>query len=273
MKWDNWLSVTKHRFPKASSTFCFLVCCLALTTFFSCAISAIKGTAEMVGFVKGMTAQLEEREIYLRESAKKPLTENQAELLTQLLQEEKSLDMVLSSERYLTYLEKQVGTTYSDYLAYLDTLPTTEQKSATRFALTEILPSVATTGQIQLCTNFYFKFRKKIANEPDITSDSKKMEEFMRIHLVEPLMDMYSSEISSSEMIEIMKISSVPGAMAVKDTDVFLEIWLGHLEKYGSREGMLRCAISTPDEFALMRSFFPDVVALEKWIMNPIHKK
>ena len=69
-----------------------------------------------------------------------------------------------------------------------------------------------------------------------------------------------------------MKISAVPGAMAIKDTDVFRKIWLEYLEVYGSREGLLRCAISTPDEFALVRSFFQDA-ALEKWIRLPPEQK
>ena len=42
------------------------------------------------------------------------------------------------------------------------------------------------------------------------------------------------------------------------------------LEKHGSQEGLLRCAIATPAEFALVRSFFEDTAAFEKWIQAPL---
>ena len=73
----------------------------------------------------------------------------------------------------------------------------------------------------------------------------------MKIHLIDPLMDTYSSKMSTSDAIEVMKMGAVPSGMAPLDTDVFRKIWLKQLETYGSREGLLRCAISTPDEFAL----------------------
>ena len=270
MKRNNGLWVAMRKLLKTAPLLCLLLCCLPLTTFFGCAIGA---TFEIVGFMKEMTTQLEEREAFLVELAEKPLTQNQEELLTELLHEEESLDTVLSNQAYLTYFEKQVGVVYTEYSAYLDAVPTTEQKSSIRFALKEILPPEATTEQVRLCTDFYFKFRERIVNEPDITSDSKRMGKFIEIHLVEPLMETYSSEIPSYEIIKIMKIASVPGAMAVVDTDVFHNIWLERLEVYGSREGLLHCAILTPDEFALMRSFFQDAAALEKWIMRPPKQK
>lgn len=71
------------------------------------------------------------------------------------------------------------------------------------------------------------------------------------------------------DMLKIIQITAVPNAMAVMDRDVFHKNWLEHLEVYGSREGLLRCAIATPDEFALMRSFFDNTAALEKWILGP----
>ena len=270
MKRNNRLSVTKHRLRKGVPVLCLLFCCLALTTFFGCAIGA---TVEIVGFMKGMTAQLKEREAFLIESAEKPLTESQEKLLTQILQKQDGLDMVLSSQPYVAYLEEQIGTAYKDYSTYLDAVPTTEQKSVTLFALKEILPSEATTEHIQICVDFYFKFRELIANEPDITSDSEEMEEFIKVHLVDPLMDTHSSEMSTSDAIKVMKIAAVPSGMAPLDTDVFREIWLENLEVYGSREGLLRCAISTPDEFALVRSFFQDAAALERWIRLPPEQK
>ncbi len=223
----------------------------------------------MAGFMKDLFTQLKEREAFLIESAEKPLTESQEELLTQLLEEKEGLDTVLSSQPYLTYLEEQVNVSHKDYSAYLAAVPTTEQKSATVVALKEILPPEATNEQIQICTDFYFQFRELIANEPDITSDSEEMEAFIKVHLIDPLMDTHSSEMSTSDAIKVMKIAAVPSGMAPLDTDVFRKIWRENLEVYGSREGLLRCAISTPDEFVIVRSFFEDAVAFERWIRLP----
>ena len=179
------------------------------------------------------------------------------------------MDVVLSSQPYLTYLEAQVGATHKDYPTYLAAVPTAEQKSAATSALKEILPPEATDEQTQICIDFYFKFRELIANEPDITTDSEEIEPFIEMHLIDPLMDTYSSEMSTSDTIKLMKIAAVPSGMAPLDTEVLRKIWLEQLEVYGSREGLLRCAISTPDEFALIRSFFEDAAALERWIRLP----
>ena len=270
MERNNRLFIAKHKLRKAVRILCLLLCCLALTAFFGCgAISAVKAPFEMAGFMKGMVTQLKEREAFLRESAEKPLMESEKELLTQLLEENDGLDTLLSSQAYLTYLEEQVGVSHKDYPAYLAAAPTTEQKSVTVVALKEILPPEATDEQVQICTDFYFQFCELIVNEPHIVSDSEEIEPFIEEHLVRPLMDTHSSEMSTSDMMKIMKIAVVPSGMAPLDTEVFREIWLKQLETYGSREGLLRCAISTPDEFALVRSFFQDTAALETWIRLP----
>ena len=266
MKRNNGLWVAMRKLLKTAPLLCLLLCCLPLTTFFGCAIGA---TFEIVGFMKEMTTQLEEREAFLVELAEKPLTQNQEELL----HEEESLDAVLSSQAYLTYLEEQGGVVYTEYSAYLDAVPTTEQKSSIRFALKEILPPEATTEQIQICTDFYFEFRELIVKEPDITFDSEEIEPFIKVHLVRPLMDTYSSKMSTSDTIEAMKMATVPSGMAPLDTKVFRKVWFKQLEIYGSREGLLRCAILTPDEFALMRSFFKNTAALGRWIKRPPEQK
>lgn len=270
MKRDNRLLIAKHKLRKADSILCLLLCCFALTAFFGCgAISAVKAPFEIAGFMKGIFVQFEEREAFLIESAEKPLTESQEELLAQLLEEKEGLGALLSIQAYLTYLEEQVGVSHKDYPTYLAAVPTTEQKSATVVALKEILPPEATDGQIQICTDFYFQFCELIVNEPHIVSDSEEMQPFIEEHLVRPLMDTYPSEMSSSDAIEVMKMAGVPSGMAPLDTEVFRKIWLNQLKAYGSREGLLRCAILTPDEFALIRSFFEDTAALETWIRLP----
>ena len=270
MKRNNGLSVAIHRLREAVPALCLLFYCFAQTTFFGCAIGA---TFEIVGFMKGMTTQLEEREAFLVASTEKPLTENQEKLLNELLHEEESLDAVLSSQAYLTYLGEHGGAAHKDYPMSLAAVPTTEQKSTIQFALKEILPSEATTEQIQICTDFYFQFRELIVKEPHITADSEEIEPFMEEHLVRPLMDTYSSKMSTSDTIEAMKMAAVPSGMAPLDTKVFRKVWFKQLEVYGSREGLLRCAILTPDEFALMRSFFFNTAALEKWIKRPPKQK
>ena len=270
MERDKRLSVAMSRLRKTVPILCLLLCCLLLTTFFGCAIGA---TFEMVGFVKGMTTQLKEREAFLVELAEKPLTENQEKLLTELLPKKESLDTVLSSQAYLIYLEEQVGTVHKDYPTYLAAVPTTEQKSAATFALKEILPPEATDEQIQICTDFYFQFRELIVDEPHITADSEEMKPFIEEHLVRPLMDTYPSEPSVSEITTVMKMAVVPSPMAITDRDVFHKIWLEQLEVYGSREGLLRCAILTPGEFAFTRSLFQDIDAFERWIKRPPEEK
>lgn len=266
MERNNRLIATMHRAVKKNSL-CYLFLLLPiLTVFFSCAIGA---TFEFARFMKGMTAQLEERETFLIESAEKPLTGSQEELLTQLLEEKDGLDVVLSSQPYLTYLEEQDGAAYKDYPTYLAAVPTTEQKSTLLFTFKEILPAEATDEQIQICMDFYFQFCELLVNEPDTTSDSEEIKPFIEEHLIRPLMDTYPSKMSAAEVTTMMQMGVVPCPMALTDTDAYRKIWLEHLETYGSREGLLRCAISTPDEFALIRSFFQDTAALERWIRLP----
>ena len=266
MQRDNRFVATMRRNLKINSLRYLFLLLPMLALFSSCAIGA---TFEMSGFIKGLFAQLEEREAFLIESAEKPLTEGQEELLIQLLQKEGTLDVVLSSEPYLTYLEEQVSAPYKDYPTYLAAVPTTEQKSATGVVLKDLLPAEATDEQIQICMDFYFEFCELIVNEPDIVADSEEMEAFIKVNLVDLLMDTYPSKMSTSDAVEVMKIAAVPSGMAPLDTEVFRKIWLKQLEAYGSREGLLRCAILTPDEFALTRSFFEDAAALERWIRLP----
>lgn len=274
MKRNNRLWIAKHKLGKKVSILYLLLCYFALTTFFGCgAISAIKVPFKVTGFVKDMTAQLKEREASLMEAARKPLTEDQKKLLIRLLQEEKDLDAVLSSQPYLTYLEAQVGAAHKDYPAHLAAVPTTEQKSAATFALKEILPPEATDEQIQICTDFYFQFRELIVNEPYITADSEEMRPFIEEHLVRPLIDTWPSEPSTSEITAVIQMSVVPAPMALTDRDAYRQIWLEQLEVYGSREGLLRCAILTPDEFAFTRSFFHNIDAFERWIKRPPEQK
>ena len=115
------------------------------------------------------------------------------------------------------------------------------------------------------------------------------MEKFQKIHefdtfhgtyFIPPMVKMYRDTLLSIDknwtdsqtwglyrsQLDMREISMTVYLMADDDTKVFQNAFRQRLEKYGSREGLLRCAIGFPDEFALMRSFFEDTAALEKWI-------
>ena len=118
------------------------------------------------------------------------------------------------------------------------------------------------------------------------------MEKFQKIHefdtfhdtyFIPPMVEMYRDTLLSLDkswtdsqtwglyrsQLDMREISTTVYLMADDDTAVFQNVFHESLEKYGSREGMLRCAIRFPDQFALMRSFFEDTAALEKWILEP----
>ena len=71
----------------------------------------------------------------LEKLAQQPLTTNQQRLLTQLLNNNASLEQVLSSESYLAYLEERYGKAYKDFVYYAAAMPTPNQKIAIRSAL------------------------------------------------------------------------------------------------------------------------------------------
>ena len=83
-------------------------------------------------------------------------------------------------------------------------------------------------------------------------------------------MEIYSAEELFSRISELTQMSTVSTLTAQTDTKVFHDAWRERLEKHGSSEGLLRCAIATPTEFALVRSFFEDTAAFEKWIQAPL---
>lgn len=53
----------------------------------------------------------------------------------------------------------------------------------------------------------------------------------------------------------------MPLNMARVETQVYRKAWRKLLETHGSHDGLLRCAITTPDDFALTRSFFQNTDA------------
>ena len=240
----------------------------------------------------------------LEKLAQQPLTPDQQHLLIQLLKNNVSLDQVLSSEPYLGYLKTEYGQAYKDFAAYVASMPTSKQKIAIRSALkstlspiTDVstLPAKIKAEQLQICVNSYFEARKwqltKEGTRPIIT-EINDMEMFQKIdefstfrntYFIPPMVEMYRDTLLGIDNSwtdshtyglyqnesDMYMMGEVVYFMADDDAEVFQNAFRERLEEYGSQEGLLRCAIGFPDEFALMRSFFEDTVALEKWILEP----
>ena len=75
-----------------------------------------------------------------------------------------------------------------------------------------------------------------------------------------------NSEISDLS-VQIVQIG-MSSIFMTEDNDIFQEVWRERLETHGEQEGLLRCAIAAPGEFALMRSFFADMTAFQEWIVT-----
>ena len=116
-----------------------------------------------------MGKQRARRKQSLEKLAQHPLTIDQQHLLTQLLNNNMSLEEVLSSERYLVYLEKRYGQAYKDFTNYVAVMPTPKQKIAIRSALKStlapitdlsMLPPATKAEQLQICVDSYFRARE-----------------------------------------------------------------------------------------------------------------
>ena len=102
-------------------------------------------------------------------SAREPLTQEQENLLSQLLeiaretgipQNPNDLEEVLSSAPYLAYINAQEAEDYEDFLAYADAMPTENMKTV---ALSRIKATLGTdTGDTELdvWTHYYFIVRE-----------------------------------------------------------------------------------------------------------------
>ena len=241
----------------------------------------------------------------LEKLAQQPLTTNQQHLLTQVLNNNMSLEEVLSSEPYLAYLKARYGQVYKDFAAYVATVPTPNQKIAIRSALKSVLspitdlsmlPPATKTEQLQICVDSYFRAREWLPTKEStlpIIMEINDMEKFQKIHefdtfygtyFIPPMVEMYGDTLLNIDkswtdsqtwglyrsQLDMREISMTVYLMADDDTAVFQNAFRESLEKYGSQEGLLRCAIGFPNEFAFMRSFFEDTLALEKWVLEPL---
>ena len=232
----------------------------------------------------------------LERLVQQPLTIDQQHLLTQLLKNDGSLDQVLSSESYLAYLEERYGQAYKDFVAYVAAMPTPKRETAASSALKSVLspmtdlftlPPATKAEELQICVNLYFKARERLPKGSKITNRTEWLtSEFIPLfmtHFSPPMREMYTDTLLGIDenwtdshtwslyrsQSKIQGTGEVVYLVADDDTKVFQNAFRERLEEYGSQEGLLRCAIGFPDEFALMRSFFEDTVALEKWILEP----
>lgn len=208
----------------------------------------------------------------LRASANEPLNEEQKQLLSQLLevsnemetsQSPSDLGVVLSSEPYLTYLKTQVGQDYASFSDYVDAMPTEDVKTVALSRIEAVLGGDKSQEELQIWQNYYFVVREWGTTVQDPLDNMKELNQLQQTHLIEPLMEDNPEDLSS----KILQIG-LSSMFMTDDNKVFQEVWRDRLETHGEQEGLLRCAIASPGEFALMRSFFADMNALQRWILT-----
>ena len=210
----------------------------------------------------------------LERSARQPLTVEQETLLSQLFevidgtapsQNPNDLEGTLSSEPYLTYLKTQEGEDYEDFSAYVIAMPTANMKAVGLSRVKIILGSDKSDEDLEIWTNYYFKVREWGTTVQDPRDNMGELHEVQEKHLIEPLTES-DAEVEGIHT-KIVQIGMSSMFMA-EDNNVFQEVWRKRLETHGEREGLLRCAIASPSEFALMRSFFMDMAAFQEWILT-----
>lgn len=219
-------------------------------------------------------AQQAQHQRELKASASEPLTEDQEILLSQLLevaaettpsQSANDLEAVLSSEPYLTYLNTREGQDYENFLGYVDAMPTEGMRTLALSRIEGTLGADKDDEELQVWLNYYFIVREWGTTVQDPLGNMKELNKLQQTHLIEPLME-NDSEISGlSTQIVHIGMSSI---FMTKDNDVFQEVWRERLETRGEQAGLLRCAVASPSEFALMRSFFADMAAFQAWIIT-----
>ena len=228
---------------------------------------------KMLDEMEQITEQHIQHKRALSGSARAPLTEEQQKLLfqvleirgeTQVSQNPNDLEAVLSSEPYLAYLKAQEGENYEGFLAYVDAMPTENMKATARSRIKGTLGTDKSDEELDVWTHYYFIVRAWGITVEDPRDNIKELNELQQTHLIAPLME--SDPEVSGLHTKIVQIGMSSIFMA-EDNDVFKDVWRERIETHGEQEGLLRCAIATPDEFALMRSFFADMTTFQEWIL------
>lgn len=214
----------------------------------------------------------------LTQSVNKPLTVEQEELLSGLLeiagetaqsQNEVDLDAVLSHTSYLAYLKTHDNENVENYSTYLDAMPTTKHNTVVKSRLLNFLDSEVEPEVLDSWVNYYYVLRDWSKTGKSVSTDQKEFQELLQTHLVKPLMENDGVGGITSKIMEMGIISN----FIIEDNEVFHHAWRKHILSSGNQEGYLRSAIANPVEFALMRSFFEDAATYEKWLSEPFHQK
>ena len=228
--------------------------------------------------IQQMTEQKEEYIYSLSQSVNEPLTEEQEKLLSQLLEEAgetsiaqspESLEVILSTEPYLTYIKTQDGQDYADFPSYVATMPTPKHRTVVWPKIKEFWGIEVEPAEQEIWVNYYYIIRDWSKTGKDADDDSKEFKALLQEHLVEPLMGNGSD---TSELTSIIVKMTMISILIIEENEVFHSAWRERLNRNRAKEGYLRCAIATPVEFALMRSFFEDAATFEKWISEPFEK-
>jgi len=226
----------------------------------------------MMAEMEEINAQQAQHRRELRASANEPLNEEQEKLLAQLLgvsqeietsQNTSDLEGVLSSEPYLAYLKTQVGQDYTDFQAYIDAMPTENMKTAALSRIKAVLGRDKSDEELQVWQDYYFIVRAWGTTVQNPLDNMTELNKLQQTHLIEPLMGNNPEDLSS----KILQIG-LSSMFMTEDNDVFQEVWRERLERHGQQEGLLRCAVASPGEFALMHSFFADMNAFQTWILT-----
>ena len=228
---------------------------------------------KMLDEMEQITEQHIQHRRALRMSAREPLNEKQQKLLSQLLeitdetqasQNPNDLEEVLSSEPYLAYLKAQEGEDYEDFLAYVDAMPTENMKTTALSRIKATLGTDKADTELDVWTNYYFIVREWGITVEDPRDNIKELNELQQTHLITPLMESNPEVSGLHTKIVHIGMSSI---FMTEDNTIFKEAWREHLEIHGKQEGLLRCAIAAPGEFALLRSFFGDMTTFQEWIL------
>ena len=219
-----------------------------------------------------INTQQAEHKRELRASAREPLNEEQEKLLLQLLEVSNEMDTsqnpnnvegILSSEPYLTYLKTQVGQEYAIFSDYVDAMPTEDMRAVALSRIESVHGADKSDEELEIWQNYYFVVREWGTTVPDPLDNMKELNKLQQTHLIEPLMG-DNPEGLSSKILQI----GLSSMFMTEDNNVFQEVWREQLETHGELEGVLRCAVASPNEFALMRSFFADMNAFQTWILT-----
>ena len=159
----------------------------------------------------------------------------------------------------------QEGADYEDFPAYVDEMPTENMKTIALSRIKNTLGTGKGDEELDVWTNYYFIVREWGITVEDPRDNIKELNELQQTHLIAPLMESDSEIADLRTQIVQIGMSSI---FMTEDNNVFKDAWRERLETRGTQEGLLRCAIAAPGEFALMRSFFEDMAAFQEWILT-----